>query len=543
MTQGGVIMTAMKFAGVMAVLVGLSVGAAAAAEPVYSPSPSWQSLPMAERHGYSTGGQLVDLNRDGWLDFVVANGNDIEQDNLVVYYNTGAGTLATTPGYLSSDNEYNGHLSVADVNGDGWLDVAVGMTMATDGKPAARLYLNNAGSLTPLPAWTAATSQAAFHVAFGDVNGDGRPDLAVGTGWPYGSSPPQWNNLVYLNQNGALATTPSWVSSDTRAYMDALFCDVDRDGWQDLVGVGGNDRTYVYPNAAGTLATTASWWTTYNPNQFGLLATYGDLDGDGWFELLQADNLQLFSGTGEFHLYSGLPGGLFTTNPTWTYYDVYASAVALADVDADGDLDLATGAWFGQVRYFTNDAGTLSATPTWTGAPTGVAEAICFGDVNNDGRRWRTEGFGPAWAGTHLFHLAHQPIEAIDFVIVDGVRLDPGQFTYDTVHGWISVGPAPTRSVQVRYAYSLKPDMAVTHWSYNYPNRLYLNDNGVRRFGDDNDDDLVNLADFPPLVGCLTGPGPIAPPPSADCLEVFDTDRDGDVDLVDWSEWTIAFTG
>ena len=425
----------------------LAVPGPLGAQVVYNSTPDWVSSDTL----YSTGGALVDLDRDGWLDFVVANGNDIRRERLAVYYNNGDGTLPLTPNWLADDAEYNGHLSIADVNGDGWPDVAVGLTIDDPGTATARLYLNNAGTLSSLPDWESPDEVAAFHVDFGDVNGDGRADLAVGTGFGYHGSH-RWHNYVYTNVAGTLESTASWVSTDVWDYSDILFGDVNDDGWLDLIGVGENTDTWVYLNRSGTLAATASWHTTDNPGQFSVMGTYGDLDDDGRPELFTTDNTQLFAGTGHFRRYDGLPGGLFTTTPTWTYFEGYGSAITLADVDADGNLDLATGGWWDRTRYFLNTDGLLSSTPDWSSGGTSVVEAICFGDVDRDGLRRPLESFDVSAApGQHLFQLAHQPIERIEYVLVDDTPLAPSEFTFDPVHGWISVGPEPSISVTVRY--------------------------------------------------------------------------------------------
>ena len=66
----------------------------------------WQergaALPNVELFAQvSTGAGLVDLDRDGWLDLVVANGNDMALQRLAVYYNRGDGTLPQTPDWQS----------------------------------------------------------------------------------------------------------------------------------------------------------------------------------------------------------------------------------------------------------------------------------------------------------------------------------------------------------------------------------------------------------------------------------------------------------
>ncbi len=460
------------------------------AQSIYSGVPDWVSNDTP----ISTGGALVDVDRDGWLDLVVANGNDILREELAVYYNRGDGTLPLTPDWLSDDQEYNGHISIADVNGDGWPDVAVGLTMADTGTPTARVYLNNSGTFSGLPDWQSPDELAAFHVAFGDVNGDGRPDLAVGTGWPYSRGIP-WANHIYINVNGTLESTPSWVSDDTYDYGDIFFCDADRDGWLDLVGVGEANDTWIYLNNEGTLATTATWHTTDNPGQFALMGTYGDVNGDGWTDLFLTDNTQLAArggypgklsapvhttldraaGSGDIRRYDGLVGGLFTTTPTWTYHEGYGSAVALADLDGDGDLDLLTGAWWGYVHYFLNDSGVYHSAPDWASSSGDtVVEAIVLGDVNNDGLVAETESFDVTFTpGRHLFQLSHQPLQTIESIRVDGVALNPDEFTYDAVHGWVSVGSSPTATVSIDYTYSIRLDMAVTDWDGSQGNQLF----------------------------------------------------------------------
>ena len=113
------------------------------AQAIYHTTPDWVSSDTL----YGTGAALADLDRDGWLDFVVGNGNDMRRERLAVYYNNGDGTLPNAPDWLADDAAYNSHVSVADVNGDGWPDIAVGVTMDNPGTATARVYLNNAGTL------------------------------------------------------------------------------------------------------------------------------------------------------------------------------------------------------------------------------------------------------------------------------------------------------------------------------------------------------------------------------------------------------------
>ncbi len=503
------------------------------AQPAYQTTPDW----VSDDRPVSTGAALVDLDRDGWVDLVVSNGNDIARQSVAVYYNFGDGTLPPTPDWESEDRAYNGHLDIADVNGDGWPDVAVARLGAgSQNGTAARVFLNNMGTLSDHPDWESTEIANAFHVAFGDMNNDGRPDLAVATSWPY-ADPDAFANYVYLNVDGQLETDASWESDDTRGYVGVVWVDADGDGWLDLVFSGSNNDTWLYPNEGGALATTATWRTTDNPAQFGLMVTHGDVNGDGVRELFVTDNTQLYAGSGRFRQYNGVSGGYFATAPSWSFYGGYGSAIALVDVNADGLLDVATGAWWDSVRLFMNTGAGPAVLPHWSSSVSSVIEKIAFGDVDRDGLRYPTDRFAMrARPGQRLFELSHQPVERIESIVADGVALTSNQYTYDRTHGWVTVGVDASAEVRVAYVYSRKPDMAVTNWETTAGNHLYINTNAAAAFGDLDGDGVVTLEDYPDFANCLGGPGTAI---ESGC-EPADSDLDGDADLADLARFTWA---
>ena len=461
------------------IALGLTLMVTALAHPQdpFGSSPDWVSTDTQ----VSTGAALVDLDRDGWLDLVVANGNDMALQRLVVYYNQGDGTLPQVPDWQSDDTAYNGHLDVADVNGDGWPDVAVAVLgrFSTVGH-AAKVYLNNQGVLSGTPDWQSDEMTHAFSCSFGDVNNDGRPDLAVGTGWAYSNEPYDYHQYVYLNSGGVLSSTADWISDDEDHLQGVLWTDANRDGWLDLVGVAAAAETRVYANLGGTLETTASWLTTDSADQDAIMVVAGDVTGDGLDDLIVTDNIQL-AGSGRFRQYDGSASGFFETTYGWSYYDGNGSAVALADIDGDGDLDLATGAWWDQTRVFLNGGSGFPAQPTWSSAPSSVIEKIVFGDMDGHDLRQVNEIL-PSTGGS-LFHLAHRPIQEVLEVRRDGAVLGAGDYHLDRDDGWITTALPPAVSLEVDYLWSAAPDMAVSNWDSTVGNFLYYN-RLVTVFGD-----------------------------------------------------------
>jgi hypothetical protein len=436
----------------------------------YSQTPDW----ISNNPHYSTGGELADFNNDGWLDLVVSDGNDMAKGRVNIYNNDGNGNLSKTANWQSSDIGYNGHLDVADVNGDGWLDVAVSyLGTSSSFGPVARVYLNNNGVLSSTPDWEADLIGNAFGVDFGDMNNDGRPDLAVATGWSY-SPAHYYHNLVYLNVGGTLESTASWQSFDTNTYMGVHWIDADNDGWLDLACIGSYVQTQIYRNLGGTLETTASWHTTDSLNQDGIMLTSRDVNFDGLRDLFATDNTQL-GGSGKFKQYNGLSQGFFETTYSWNYYGNMGSAVALADVNYDNKLDLATGGWWDNTRIFLNNGAGLPANPSWTSGVTSVIEKIIFGNVGPTFDEFTLNEIFTASRNRKLFYLSHQNIQKINSVKVDSVFLDFSQYTYSRENAWVTINTIPTNSVEINYAFSKSLDMVVTNWDLDIGNYLYYN--------------------------------------------------------------------
>ncbi|MCU0862575.1 MAG: FG-GAP-like repeat-containing protein [Planctomycetes bacterium] len=316
---------------------------------------------------------LGDVDGDGDLDLVT--GNRGGQNRL--YLNNGTGTFTdATAGRMPVDLDRTMAVELADFDGDGDLDLATANLVQQN-----RLYLNN-GTGTFTDATTGRMPVAAYYstaLDAGDVDGDGDLDLVVGCG-DYGHRTRLYLNIGAGRFTDASATRMPFLVAYTASVR---LGDVDGDGDLDLVvGNGGQDRLCLN-NGAGTFTdVTSSRLPAINDNTRSV--ALGDVDGDGDLDLVvgnfrEQDRLYLNNGGGTFAdaTASRLPPG---ADATW--------AVALGDVDGDGDLDLANGN-DGSNRLFLNSgtgvftAGVTSRTPR--DAVGNFSDTVAFGDVDGDG--------------------------------------------------------------------------------------------------------------------------------------------------------------
>src|SRR5205823_3752649 len=109
-----------------------------------------------------------------------------------------------------------------DYNGDGLLDLAIGNDGGTG--QHTRVYKNN-GDGTFTSVWTSAEADTTYSVAWGDFNGDGQLDLATAG---YGQA-----KRVYKN-NGDGTFTLQWSSVETDNSRSIAWGDYNGDGLLDL---------------------------------------------------------------------------------------------------------------------------------------------------------------------------------------------------------------------------------------------------------------------------------------------------------------------
>ena len=478
-------------------------------------APFWRST---ETGVYSTGANWGDIDKNGYLDFAISNGNDMALAPNYVYFNTN-GNLQTTHSWASSNAQYSGHSALGDVNKDGYLDFAVSNYIASGwGKTTVQLYMNIGGTLETSPSWQSADSFHTFACAFGDADGDGDLDLAVACGESYNSI--YEHQRIYYNIGGALETTPSWTSVDSTPCYDVEWGDVNNDGDLDLAFISSIGPVFIYYNYSNdSIEHSASW----NSGGYydGNTLNWGDMDDDGFLDLAVANNNQLGQ-PGYFQVYRNV-GGTLNSTPVWqSATQGYGSSVSWCDVDCDGDKDLAAGRWWGYSMIYENTGITLTTTPTWqcSSAYTCVVEEMVWGDVDEDGVVRVGNEVHSGNGIKKVFYLNHYPAHSLEHVVVDGDTLELTQYCCNLPTGWVSVATAPVSQIVFNYHYSYKPDLGVSNWGGT--NLIFRNIALALVWGDANRNGSVELGDVVYLINYLYKSGPPPNPraagdPNNDC--------------------------
>ncbi len=309
------------------------------------------------------------------------------------------------PGIPKAGDEFGHALAVGDFDGDGYMDLAVGIpgddrgTVLNSGSVTV-LYGGHAGFSTAGVQWfdqgtpgiagsPEQNDKFGKVLATGDFNGDGFADLAVGVPTEdttaadaggvevlYGSSSgltPQGSQ--WIDQN---APTIPGSAGDSYWFGNALAAgDFDKDGYADLaIGIPGETVgtakyaggvVILYGSSWGLVLSRSQHFDQDTPgmpghaekgDRFGSTLTTGDFNGDGYMDLaigVPSEDKGAIISAGMVHVLYGGPSGLRVTNNQWfdqamselpgfaTRYDFFGNALTAGDFNRDGYSDLVIG--------------------------------------------------------------------------------------------------------------------------------------------------------------------------------------------------------
>jgi hypothetical protein len=314
---------------------------------------------------------VADLNGDGWLDLAVAN----SWGNVSVLLGQGDGTFAPKVDYPANIGYWEGIWSIAaaDLNGDGWPDLA----LANAGSGTSVLFNRGDGTFAVVP--EVATGGEPFSIAASDLNGDGAIDLAVA------NFDSDTVSVLSGQGDGTFAPKVDYPTGSNPTSVAAA--DLNGDGWPDLAVANSKSSTVsvLLGQGDGTFAPKVDYPASAGADPQTNAVVAADLNGDGRPDLA-------VTGQGSNTVSVLLNHGDGTFAPALDYPVGSApAAVAAADLNGDGKVDLAVASSTAVPPYDGHTVSVLLNHGDGTFAPkfdidTGQDPAsVAVADMNGDG--------------------------------------------------------------------------------------------------------------------------------------------------------------
>ena len=302
---------------------------------------------------------VADLNGDGRLDLAIQSG---PFQTLSVQFGRGNGYFGEPRLIDSASTGF--YLVAADFNNDGNADLVT----------PAKIFLGDGAGGFSAPRLLLLGSNASLFQT-GDFNGDDNMDLA---GQIFSS-----RNIEVFYGDGTGRFSAATAVDMTAGIVEMFAAaDLNGDGISDLAATmpGINSISVALGTDSGTFQTPAVYPVggTGGANRL----TTGDVDGDGDADILTST--VDFSASSHLTTLINNGSGVFAAMPQFSDTSANLARLMLADVNTDGDLDMAATNQTGVIVVrFGNGDGTFQATQRLPGLPTQVR--MFFEDFTEDG--------------------------------------------------------------------------------------------------------------------------------------------------------------
>ena len=241
-----------------------------------------------DNYSSPTSSAVADLDGDGKPDMIIANAS-----NLVTVYRNNC-----TPGYVDFFGRQNyaigtnaTSIMVRDLDGDGRPDIVT----ANSGSNTLSVLMNTSsvGSISFAPAQNLLAQNGPYSLAIGDVDGDGKPDIAVcNANYVLDSINEAYYSVSVLRNTctpGVLsfAAAVSYKAGNTPVSL--AMADMDGDGRPDIVATTSSDSVSVFRNSCSNGTISFLPFKNYAVGAGPSSVAAADLDGDGKPDLVVAN--------------------------------------------------------------------------------------------------------------------------------------------------------------------------------------------------------------------------------------------------------------
>ena len=278
--------------------------------------------------------------------------------------------------------------AIGDMDGDGKPDLAVA---SSDGNTYVFKNTSSPGQFSFEAGTTITGGGDTYNVVVQDLDGDGKPDLALA------SAP--GHLFVYRNittEPGPILFSGPLVKQTGGLSTIVAAGDLDKDGKSDLVVANTTDNTVsVYLNQSTPGVISFADKQDFQTDEYVQWVAISDLDGDGKLDIAAANRRNAAPSTVSVLHNKSTPGTLgFTKLPSFEegYESFEACSLQIGDLDADGKPDLAVGnVLSGRVSILRNTSPSADSpiffapeVPFLQYPPSSFM--VSLGDLNGDGK-------------------------------------------------------------------------------------------------------------------------------------------------------------
>lgn len=264
---------------------------------------------------YNGSGLAVgDLNKDGWTDIIFSSNLDKEK----VYLNQGDLNFKDVSEIVGVDggpNSWTNGVALADVNGDGWLDIYLSQVGAYRHLDCTnKLFICQGVNDENIPLYTEMSKEYGLdfkglstQAGFFDYDLDGDLDMYLmnhslhqnGTFGKREKYLHEFNDIsgdrLYRNDGGHFTdvSRESGIYSSVLGYgLGLAFGDVNRDGYPDIyVGNDFHENDYLYINQKDGTFKDQLTEQIKHTSRFSMGVDMADINNDQWIDILSLDML------------------------------------------------------------------------------------------------------------------------------------------------------------------------------------------------------------------------------------------------------------
>ncbi len=232
---------------------------------------------------YGANSVSADIDGDGYDEIIVGVGPDPKNAATFRVYKRN-GTQITE--YTAFDTKYGLTLASADLDGD-WIDELIVGTGPDPKNPGTLKVLKYKGLrfVEIMTRTIYLDAKKGINIAAGDIDGDGKPEIITSPG------PGEYNPAtitVWKYADAGLSELSTFTAFEGTYGVTIAAGDTDGDGMAEIVaGTGPDPKNSSLVRIYRTDGTMISEFTPYNSKHgYGVTVTAGDMDGDGVDEII-----------------------------------------------------------------------------------------------------------------------------------------------------------------------------------------------------------------------------------------------------------------